>query len=130
MENIIDYESDQNDHEMLSEHQSSLIKLEKRDENNQQPLSLSQDKKFSCKNCYKHFNRRNSLDRHIKQIHEGQSYMCDKCDYKGTRKEHLRAHSESVHDGVRYSCDHCSYKATRKDNLKAHVKSLHKDVEK
>ena len=78
------------------------------------PASQS-DKTYKCENCPKSYSRRESLRRHIREVHEGQGqvqgqvHKCDKCDKKYYRKEGLRRHVRIVHEGAQagqcYMCD-------------------------
>ena len=53
--------------------------------------------------------------------------MCGECNKNFSQKESLNAHIKGVHEGIKFPCDECPYKATtslvyldiRKGNIKA-----------
>jgi len=59
--------------------------------------------------------------------------MCDKCDAKFTTRQSLRKHLKDIHQKVRNrTCLHCEYTTYSGYNLKIHVAKMHegKRIEK
>ena len=44
-------------------------------------------------------------------------------------KESLQKHIKSVHEGKKFQCPHCKYKASTKSTLQKHMKSVHEEKE-
>ena len=70
--------------------------------------------KYSCEFCDYKATTKNTLQNHVKSIHDGVKYSCEYCEYKATTKSDLRRHVKSIHDGVKYSCEYCDYKGIRR----------------
>ena len=73
---------------------------------------------------------KNSLQRHVKSIHDGVKHSCEFCEYKANRKSNLQQQFKSIHERVKYSCESCDYKATWRSSFQYqyHVKSIHEGV--
>ncbi len=72
----------------------------------QKTESLSSET-FVCSRCDKRFTRKDSLSRHIQQIHAGQfKFYCDRCK-KGFQT--VTPYNEHIarHEGIRYHCEDC-----------------------
>ena len=65
---------------------------------------------YSCEQCDKTFQLRNSLKRHVKRNHKGIDYKmfsCNKCDFKTQLSKRLVRHMQHIHEGFKYSCNQC-----------------------
>ena len=70
-----------------------------------------------------------SLNKHVKSVHEKHEFKCDQCDKSYSDKRNLSRHVKSVHEGTQFVCDKCEKSFSLKDNLKRHVKSVHEQEE-
>ena len=93
----------------------------------QRQIVLRNDNKYVCNQCDYKYSQLQSLEQHLKTIHEGVRFPCNLCNFEARQKGHLNHHLQSIHEGVKYSCEHCTHKASSKGHLKRHIKSLHKD---
>ena len=54
---------------------------------------------FECSICHEKFSRRNSMNRHMKSVHERKkSFECNLCDSKFAQKVTLNRHMKAVHE--------------------------------
>lgn len=53
--------------------------------------------KFRCHLCRRQYETAHTLQRHKREIHEGQKYSCPFCDQEYSRKYKLNHHIENVH---------------------------------
>ena len=83
-----------------------------------------------CQQCSKKFSKLNTLERHIKQVHEGiRTHQCSKCDEKFAFKFQLKDHMAVIHkigEGVEtFQCSECERKYLKKYDLDYHVMTVH-----
>ena len=53
---------------------------------------------FPCKTCKRTFERKDNLQSHIREVHEGvRAYACDFCDKSCSRKANLEVHLRAMH---------------------------------
>lgn len=79
---------------------------------------------FQCKICFKKFNRKRELDRHV-PIHSGMKpFSCNQCDKTFTRRDKLVKH-EQTHECLvaNMPCIECGATFEKKPDLVAHIKS-------
>ena len=55
------------------------------------------DQNSTCRLCGKVFQGKQSVQRHIKSVHDGEKFPCTQCDYKATYKGHIQTHMKSLH---------------------------------
>ena len=91
-------------------------------------LKRSSDGRFNCDQCKRKFTQKNSLTRHIENIHEGLKYPCHHCDHESKSQGSLTVHIQLKHEGVRYACNQCDHQFTQQANLTTHIKSKHEGV--
>ena len=87
-----------------------------------------------CEICVKDFSTRHSLDKHVKNYHNGDSISskCELCDkvYTGKNSNYsLEDHIRTIHEKIRYKCKLCCKEFNYKSNLTRHV-SVHHDGKK
>ncbi|XP_058795928.1 zinc finger protein 845-like [Phymastichus coffea] len=97
----------------------------------------SQKEPFSCKGCWRKYNRLDTLQRHEKYecTNNVRKFICDHCGYRARRKTHLNTHmitrhlkvvkaidkpDYSISDGI-FKCDNCQKTYTRMDTLRRHL---------
>ena len=87
-------------------------------------------KPFSCKNCSKEFDSKQSVKRHIAAVHEGKKpYSCTTCKKVFESKHNVKRHVAAVHEGKKpYSCTICKKAFGNEHNVKKHVDSVHKGL--
>ena len=70
----------------------------------------------------------NTIQEHIKAVHEGVKFKCESCNKEFNKKQIMRRHMKYIHEGQRnFSCKICAYQAYQSSDLKLHVKRIHKD---
>lgn len=82
------------------------------------------EKRYTCLLCFAEFTRNSSLNRHLKQTHDGEKkHICDICDKSFSEKIYLENHWRR-HIGERpYLCDMCDKAFHSKLGLKYHIKT-------
>ncbi len=90
--------------------------------------------RFKCGSCEKEFSRKDSLKRHIRNIHEKITVSCTKCNRTFSR-ESLRKQHDIVCDGVANTsaseggvCDVCGQFFARMGNLRQHKQGVHENT--
>ena len=81
--------------------------------------------KFQCDVCFKHFNRKATLNNHM-IVHEQRRmrYECDQCDETFSLIKNLRRHQKLHSDELEgYQCNICKVEFLRKSNLKEHMQT-------
>jgi KRAB domain-containing zinc finger protein len=81
---------------------------------------------FKCLICRKEFATKNTMKRHMEQIHEGKTYPCDQCTRTFTAPNSLKNHILIVHEKrFDYECQHCGKKWATKGLLQDHITQSH-----
>lgn len=97
---------------------------------------------LQCKHCEKKFFLKQSLDVHVKSVHNMKRVLCDICNESFTRQSNLNSHFKYVHD-VRdnildvdkgheieyFDCEDCSFRSRDQRNLRRHMTTKHKQTE-
>ena len=79
-----------------------------------------------CTQCVLSFNRKRSLDNHMKSKHDsGERIKCKDCVKYFATSNSLLSHRRSKHENITYSCDMCSHTSTQKGNVKSHKRKKH-----
>ena len=80
-----------------------------------------------CNICDASFYSKQSLNNHIKFVHEGKKpFKCNVCDASFSYKNHLNGHIESVHERKKpFKCSICDYRSSQKNNMKLHISRVH-----
>ena len=94
------------------------------------PFKEPDIKNPSCAQSTKHFKRKESLEKHIKQAHSGQNVekiICDNCGKSFSSQRTLKRHLEQVHSPFykTFSCDQCEKHFKRKGDLHRHQRERH-----
>ena len=84
---------------------------------------------FKCDVCDKNFGRKDTLQKHKKEVHFGLGYDCPECDASYTRKykldqhliNHESKHKKETHFGLGYDCPECDASYTWKYKLDQHM---------
>lgn len=82
---------------------------------------------FYCtwKDCTKHFNRRDSLVRHLRVHVNVRPFRCERCDTRFLRSDHLRVHMLRHTGEQPFACIVCGITFGRKDMRNRHMKTIH-----
>ena len=85
------------------------------------------NKMFKCYICNKKMSRKDSIQIHIKQVHEdARPFQCSTCDEKFKLLGALTAHKKVVPKGIKpFHCDICQYKCASKRDLRIHKEKKH-----
>ena len=115
----IDLTSDKDliDHMKLANHSKKL----------EIPKNSTRIEDIHCKFCHQMFSTKQTLDNHIKAIHENvKSYFCENCGKAYCDKSSLRSHIKDKHKDLKpHKCNSCDKAFNRKHTLKQHVKIIH-----
>ncbi|KAL7676786.1 hypothetical protein ACOME3_003036, partial [Neoechinorhynchus agilis] len=77
-------------------------------------------------NCQRSFKRASRLRDHLNSHYGTSAYNCTICSKAFTRKDTLDVHLKTVHEGIRpFACPMCEYKASQGSLLRNHIKSIH-----
>ena len=89
--------------------------------------------------CEKSFHLKQSLDVHIKSVHNFETVECKMCKQSFNRQSNLNSHYKYVHDLRQnildmdtghaiqfYECDNCQFKTRDERTLRRHELSMHK----
>ena len=77
-----------------------------------------------------HSLKKNSLQRHIKSVHQNVSYQCDECKSRFTQRISLQRRIQSVHQNIALKCEECDSIFTQQVKLDIHVEPVHKKKKK
>ena len=81
------------------------------------------DDPSECQYCFKTFNHRLTLKKHIDSNHSEIRHKCEKCDKEFTTRAVLNSHVKFVHENVKDSlCGHCKRSFGTLSGLKIHLK--------
>ena len=62
--------------------------------------------KHECQFCDKILNTNNSLNTHIKSVHEGtKNFRCETCHVSFKAQDGLKYHISSIHNAQKFKCD-------------------------
>jgi len=75
--------------------------------------------------CIKHFNRRDSLVRHLRVHVNVRPFKCERCDQRFLRSDHLRVHMLRHTGEQPFACIICGQTFARKDLRNRHMKTIH-----
>ena len=82
--------------------------------------SHSEEKKFSCYQCAKKFQRKDRLDCHLKTHRKPEDIQCKYCSHVLHSSSALTKHIKTFHENITYSCPHCQKSFTREAYCKNH----------
>ena len=90
-------------------------------------------KRIKCPECDKKFYKSQTMNIHVKKVHEGMDrphkcpgYMGISCSKDFTTSDGLKDHHKIIHLGLRFNCPFCSKDCfKRRSALKSHVKVQH-----
>lgn len=83
------------------------------------------DGRYQCPRCEKSFTRKNNLNAHVKEKHEGKRFACSLCEKSFIGKNNLYVHIRSAHDKIRFACNECEKSFVGKGSLKRHRQNVH-----
>ena len=85
---------------------------------------------FNCDICYKNFDKKKNLQRHLKLHNKEAKFKCKLCEKSYTRSDHLNRHliSHSA-DKKPFKCDLCIMRFSNKSHLKRHVDNIHNSIQ-
>ena len=101
-----------------------------------------ENNEYSCGQCKKIFNRKDTLARHQFEVHGNlgdgtyrfpgttsinNNFSCEQCGVKFKRKPYLKRHINEVHQlqDRQYDCEKCGKKFTRQEKMKRHIHDVH-----
>ena len=96
-------------------------------ENHEKNPQGSKIEGLQCTICQQKFSRTQTLDNHIKTVHENvKNYFCENCGKSYSDQSSLRSHIKDKHKDLKpHKCDSCNKAFNRKHTLKQHVKIIH-----
>ena len=83
-----------------------------------------------CKHCDYKTNNKDTLKKHIRQVHEKVKHDCTQCTYQSVFLATVRDHISRIHENVKYDCQRCNFITGWKVSLKFHMKNKHSTDEK
>jgi len=90
------------------------------------PDKRNREKKL-CDKCDKEFANLDSLNKHIKFIHEGVKLKCELCSYESTKPYNLKIHRQRMHE-EKVICDRCEKEFSNVYSLNKHIKFIHEGI--
>lgn len=101
----------------------------KRFKNLKQHFIQVHNKSFTCDTCKKQFGRRNSLDIHVRTVHENDKpHKCDQCEKSFGENSVSQTHMKIVHENIKpFKCDTCSKAFGTKGGLIRHNNEIHEN---
>jgi KRAB domain-containing zinc finger protein len=84
------------------------------------------DQIYQCNSCDFSTTRKDSLNRHIIEVHEKiRAHICELCGKRFSQAKSLRRHINSIHtQKEKYACLHCDSFFFREDNFQRHVQTI------
>ena len=101
-----------------------------------QRSKTSQVQASNCDECQKDFVSKNTLKRHLKEVHNHESvgvHVCpeDDCSYTTDYVGQLKKHITNFHSNPEeVNCEHCSFSCYSEAGMKKHFKAVHNMVKK
>ena len=90
-------------------------------------LEVSTNPQNQCSTCYKIFEKRYYLTKHL-LCHGEKKFECQNCDKKFKRSDFLQVHIRAKHSGIsNFQCNICQYSTPYKQGLEKHISKMHKD---
>lgn len=90
-----------------------------------------QHRNYTCQieGCNKTFTMRDTLLKHMKNIHQGTKFPCDRCPTVLSTRMSLRRHIESCHLKLKsFTCNSCNATYTEQKSLKNHIQKVHMHI--
>jgi len=87
----------------------------------------TEERPFSCSQCWKVFKRKSDLDRHEETHNEGNPYRCQQCDKAFKTKNYLSKHIKTHNKVKPYNCFKCGKGFKKVAGLKNH-ESTHNEA--
>ena len=90
----------------------------------------NKEKKYSCPHCDLVFSRKDTVNRHIRDVHlKIRNYKCELCDLEFAQSTHLNRHVSSVHMKEKpFKCNQCESSFSREDTLNRHIRTVHENL--
>merc|ERR1712126_271818 len=82
---------------------------------------------YNCVQCDKKFQRSNTLEEHVDNVHIGLVLNCEYCNQTFKNNKGLNKHVYTFHKTRTYECKYCETKLPSQDSLKTHLKTSHVD---
>ncbi|KAI0980070.1 hypothetical protein GJ496_008811 [Pomphorhynchus laevis] len=77
--------------------------------------------------CSRTFRRASRLRDHLNTHYGKSEYQCKLCNKSFTRKDTLDVHIKTVHEGIKpFICQICNYRASQSSLLRSHIKNVHR----
>ncbi|XP_059612622.1 gastrula zinc finger protein XlCGF7.1-like [Phlebotomus argentipes] len=92
----------------------------------QNSLPESEDKTFSCSQCFKSYGSKKALNRHSKIHSENASFPCAVCQKCFKTVSYLRNHM-IIHGERRHACEICGKKFIDRSHVKRHIRQMHEN---
>ncbi|WKY10506.1 hypothetical protein Q1695_002676 [Nippostrongylus brasiliensis] len=84
---------------------------------------LGEAEYFACKHCFKSFNRRSNMNRHIERTHsERIVFTCPQCPAVYKHAFHFADHLRGHEDEPQFACDSCEKQFCSRNELRAHIR--------
>jgi len=80
-----------------------------------------------CPICKKKLMKKDSLRRHIYNVHRESMFQCELCEKKFILEYSLKKHVAQSHEGNRVSCDYCKGTYMNKETWRDHMRKAHKN---
>jgi len=95
-------------------------------------FSIREGKRLKCIICDRTFSKKDSMDQHIQEAHEGVdcSIKCNLCEFKCRTQAALKSHLFKNHGKSEYGmvCDKCDKTFACKKSLRIHINSMHTGI--
>lgn len=85
-------------------------------------------KLFKCFYCTKTFSSSSTKARH-ERIHTGRGFKCELCFKVYDSRTKLRRHIAAIHEQTRFRCEHCHKSFTQLDNMRTHKRQVCEKVD-